>query len=241
VNSTVQGYGGFEGEPKKTTNRGSPPSTQGALASALGRGIPTIVHGRKRHFPRKLAALASLCAGLALGPTLAIATPPAAPTSGAPPQHPTTAPNTRIPPDPSPLSERGQWVFDLRWDKGDVYLLGVHRIDLAAAQTTPRAMGRFAIELFEGPTLIERARFDFPLLGAGDATDGGQGPPSFEKKLTTRIGVMFPATPKGTKLELWDRATDRRWPLPWPPVAGQVSSTDAGGAGDDGATKRDGG
>jgi hypothetical protein len=149
----------------------------------------------------------------------------------------------RIPPDPTPLSERGQWVFDLRWDKGDVYLLAVHRVELAAPQSTPRAMGRFALELYEGPTLIERARFDFPLLGAGtgDLADAGrQAPPSFEKKLTTRIGVMFPATSKGTRLELWDRATDHRWPLPWPPSASdepQVSSD----AGDHGAPKRDGG
>ena len=33
---------------------------------------------------------------------------------------------------------------------------------------TPRAMGRFALELFEGPALIERVRFDFPLLGPPD-------------------------------------------------------------------------
>ncbi len=150
------------------------------------------------------------------------------------------------------MSARGQWVFDLRWDKGDVYLLGVHRIDLAAPQLTPRAMGRFALELFEGPALIERVRFDFPMLGAGEAPDAGrQAPPSFEKKLSTRIGVMFPATTKGTKLELWDRATDRRWPLVWPPQATaaadppkattpQVSSPDAG-SGPPGAVRGDGG
>jgi hypothetical protein len=123
-----------------------------------------------------------------------------------------------IPPDPPPLFEKGQWVFDLRWDKGDVFLLGVHRVELAAPQSTPRAMGRFALELYEGPTLVERVRFDFPLLGAGAAVDAGRSaPPSFETKLVTRVGVMFPATNHGTKLQLWDRATDRRWPLAWPP------------------------
>jgi len=166
---------------------------------------------------------------------LALATPPlAAPAASAGPDR---GPNVRIPPDPSPMSERGQWVFDLRWDKGDVYLIGVHKVELASPQTTPRAMGRFAVELFEGPTLIERVRFDFPLLGAGEALDGGrQAPPSFEKKLTTRIGVMFPATIKGTRLELWDRATDRRWPLPWPPQeTAQPLPADAGEPNDAGA------
>jgi len=131
---------------------------------------------------------------------------------------------SRIPPDPPPFSERGQWIFDLRFDKGDIYLLGAHAIELAAPQATPRVMGRFAVELYEGPTLIERVRFDFPMLLAGDLPDAGRPrhdapyQPAFDKKLVTRIGVMFPATGRGTRLELWDRATDRRWPLPWPPT-----------------------
>ena len=155
----------------------------------------------------------------------------------------------KIPPDPAAMLERGQWIFDLRYDKGDVYLLGVHRFELPAAQHTPRAMGRFAVELFEGPTLIERVRFDFPMLGAGDTArgDAGKWTPSFEKKLVSRIGVMFPATSRGTRLELWDRATDTRWTLAWPPAdsrddAGADASAGAGaGAGADASARRDGG
>ncbi len=124
---------------------------------------------------------------------------------------------SRIPPDPPALASRKQWVFDLRWSKGDPYLIAVHPLDLGAPQSTPRAMGRFAIELFEGPTLIERVRFDFPMLGVPELDAGYESSPSFTRKLTTRIGVMFPAVDRGTRLELWDRATDRRWPLPWPP------------------------
>lgn len=125
---------------------------------------------------------------------------------------------TKTPADPPPMVERAQWIFDLRWDKGDLYLLGVHGLALPQPQATPRAMGRFALELFEGAALVERVRFDFPLLGAGEVLDAGRGaPPSFERKLVTRIGVMFPASKRGTRLELWDRATGRRWALPWPP------------------------
>src|SRR5206468_1644429 len=36
----------------------------------------------------------------------------------------------RTPPDPPPMNERMQWVFDLRWDRGEVYLLEVHKIDM---------------------------------------------------------------------------------------------------------------
>jgi hypothetical protein len=137
-----------------------------------------------------------------------------------------------IPPDPPPMKARNQWVFDLRWSKGEPYLLAIHPLDLGAPAETPRAMGRFAIELFEGPTLIERVRFDFPMLGgAPEPLEAGFGaPPSLERKLTSRIGVTFPAVNRGTRLELWDRATDRRWPLPWPPEESPATG-DAGAAG----------
>jgi hypothetical protein len=121
-----------------------------------------------------------------------------------------------IPPDPPPLSERWQWVFDLRYERGDVFLVAVHKIDEGSPRPTPRVMGRFALELYEGPTLIERVRFDFPMLG-GVESDAG---PRFEPNLKTRIGVLFPATKRGTRLELWDRARDVRFPLPWPPKEG---------------------
>jgi hypothetical protein len=123
-----------------------------------------------------------------------------------------------IAPDPPPLSERLQWLLDLRWDRGDVWLLGTRRADARAARETPRAMGRFALELYEGPALIERLRFDFPLLGGPDLEDGGDHASFPSQKLRTRIGVLFPATARGTRLELWDRGTGIRWSLPWPPL-----------------------
>jgi hypothetical protein len=173
---------------------------------------------------KSLALGAGLLAGacFALAP-LAVAADAPRKLNVAPPEDasPRVAPDiriTRTPPDPPPISERAQWIFDLRYDKGDVYLLGVHRIDLPAPQATPRAMGRFALELFEGPTLVERVRFDFPMLGAAEVLDAGlHTRPSFERKLVTRIGVMFPATTRGTRLELWDRSTQVRWSMPWPP------------------------
>jgi hypothetical protein len=127
-------------------------------------------------------------------------------------------------PDPPPIVDRAQWVFDLRWDRGDVWLLGVRAMDLPSPQATPRAMGRFALELFEGPALIERVRFDFPLLGVPEP-DGGV---SLAAKLRTRIGVVFPRSLRGARLELWDRATNRRWSLPWPPASPASPMSDAG-------------
>jgi hypothetical protein len=132
-------------------------------------------------------------------------------------------PLTRTPADPPPLVERSQWVFDLRWDRGDVWLLATRPLEMSAPRATPRVMGRFALELFEGLALIERVRFDFPLLGPSEP-DGGV---SITKKLRTRIGVIFPATSRGTRLELIDRATERRWSMPWP-AKDSLAGADAG-------------
>lgn len=102
--------------------------------------------------------------------------------------------------DPPPLTEKSQWVFDLRWDRGDVYLLGVNKIEMTQPMTTPRVMGRFALELTEHGRVIERARFDFPGMAVPDEDGGVQMLP----KIRTRIGVFFPATSRGDKLELVD-------------------------------------
>jgi hypothetical protein len=161
-------------------------------------------------------------------PRLAVSpTTPMAGDGGA--ENPDAGGRRSIPPDPAPLVSREQWVFDLRYDKGDIDLLAVHKMTLREPQATPRAMGRFAIELFEGPTLIERVRFDFPLLGDDEpARVGYKSPPSFRRKLVSRIGVMFPAVDRGTRLELWDRATDQHWPMHWPPSETREAPSDGG-------------
>ncbi len=133
---------------------------------------------------------------------------------------------SRGPPDPPPTRERAQWLVDLRWVRGDVYLVSMSPTDFSTPRETPRVMGRFALELYEGSTLIERVRFDFPMLGADEPEAGVP----MSRKLTTRIGVLFPAIRRGTQLELLDRATDTRWPLPWPPAASSPP-TDAGRGG----------
>ena len=187
---------------------------------------------------RLVVALASLVAGAGAALAVAAAGDASAlaadlPREGGVADAASRPPISRTPPDPQPMRERTQWVFDLRWAKGEAYLVGVHKLDNGTPQETPRAMGRFALELFEGPTLIERVRFDFPLLG-DEPRDGGTRPiPYFGKNLVTRIGVVFPATSRGTKLQLWDRGTDKRWELPWPPTeaaddAGAAVRTDGG-------------
>lgn len=142
----------------------------------------------------------------------------------------TDAPISAIAPNPPPLTERRQWLLDLRWDRGDVWLLGARRADMHVPRETPRTMGRFALELYEGPALVERVRFDFPLLGADFGELGGDDQrASLTLKLRTRVGVLFPATSRGTNLELRDRKTGVSWSLPWPPP--EAEAPDAGADG----------
>ena len=53
--------------------------------------------------------------------------------------------------------------------------------------------------------VIRLAGSSTALLAVPDA-DGGTGVPPLTQKLRTRVGVVFPATVRGTRLELWDRA-----------------------------------
>jgi hypothetical protein len=145
--------------------------------------------------------------------TLASAAPPlsAAPASGPPPGG--------YAPDPAPLVTRRQWVLDLGYREGDVTLRGARAISLPRATATPRAMGRFALELYVGAALLDRVRFDFPLLGAGEYSEARRrwdAPPSFERHLTSSAAVMIPQSDRTTRVLLVDRASGRTWTLPAP-------------------------
>jgi hypothetical protein len=201
-------------------------------------------------FPAALALLGTMCTST---PPVASPPPPASPTPAdtsswvlpavplarrtilllrPPPIGPDASGITATAADPTPLVERTQWIYDLRYDKGELYLAGVHTTQLPAPRETPRVMGRFALEIYAGPALLERVRFDFPGLGAYERPQEGKmplhEPVSFGSKLRTRVGVMLPATARGTRLELWDRATNRRWPLPWPATEMTTDPEDAG-------------
>ncbi len=182
--------------------------------------------------PTLPARLACACFGAALG--LSLCASPGAFADG-PSMGPDAGGSLRTPPDPPPLRERTQYLVDLRWVRGEVYLISMRPTTLAEPRESPRVMGRFALELYEGGTLVERVRFDFPLLGAVDAERGARLAP----KLSTRVGVMFPAIARGTHFELWDRATDTRWPIPWPAAVVELAPTSDAGA--DAARRADGG
>lgn len=123
------------------------------------------------------------------------------------------------PSDPVPLTTKNQWVLDLRWHQGALALRGARRLTLERPTPTARRMGRFAVELWVGRELVDRVRFDFPLLGADEFAGQKRpwnAPPSFERKLTTSAAVMIPHSERVTRIVVVDRATGETTELPSP-------------------------
>lgn len=136
---------------------------------------------------------------------------------------PTGVPPGGFPPDPSPLVMKRQWLFSLQFHHRDVQVTQVRAVELPRPTPTPRTMGRFALEQYVGSELVERVRFDFPLLAADEfASDPKRpfgAPPSFEHNLTSSTSVLVPRSERTVHAFIIDRSTGRRWPIPWPPVS----------------------
>jgi hypothetical protein len=139
------------------------------------------------------------------------------PPSAAPPP----APVVSSPPDPEPLRQAEQWEYEIAWDAGTVTVLSTVPRKFPNPVVTARRMGRFAVELWIGHELVERVRFDFPLLALDDANSGTSAraaPPSLERGARTRQRVLVPAAARARRALLVDRASDKVVELPWPPT-----------------------
>ncbi len=118
-------------------------------------------------------------------------------------------------PDPAPTSTDRWLKLALRFDKGKLELAHATAQPLRKSETTKRVMGRFAAELWIGCELIDRVRFDFPLLAADPAKTSAHDP-NFEAAGRFDTIIMIPDSDRATRLELIDRATDARKVLEWP-------------------------
>lgn len=124
--------------------------------------------------------------------------------------------------DPQPLAQEEQWQYELAFADGTVR---VERVSLRVFErpvVTARHVGRFAIELWIGRELIERVRFDFPLLGAEVPVGERRAvrePARFEPGLHALRTVLVPNSARAVRAQLVDRATGSATPLPWPPNA----------------------
>jgi len=126
-------------------------------------------------------------------------------------------------PDPPALSERAQWIYEVVYDRGNVRVGDPSFKCLDRAQATPRRMGRFAFELWLGHELIDRSRFDFPLL-ANEAPRSGsrqalREAPSFAPGARVTVTLSLPASQRATRARILDRATGDSVAVAWPPVA----------------------
>jgi hypothetical protein len=135
------------------------------------------------------------------------------PPGDAPPpasREPEPPPAVHQAPDPAPNRSAAQVDLMLRFEGGRLHLLGSQRVTLEIAEATPRRMGRFAAELWLGTELIERLRFDVPLLAA----DGGE---ALEAGLATDVTIRLPLLERANRLEIVDRKTEEKLTLEWPP------------------------
>jgi len=120
-------------------------------------------------------------------------------------------PHVHHAPDPAPVRSAEQVDLLLRFEGGKLKVLGSQRVHLPSAESTPRRMGRFAAELWLGTELLERLRFDVPLLGA----DGGD---AIESGLEADVTIRLPLLERANRLEIIDRKTEERLTLEWPPA-----------------------
>jgi hypothetical protein len=117
-------------------------------------------------------------------------------------------------PDPTPIQTKRWTTLSVRFEKGALDLLSAKSHQSRSLGASKRKMGRFAAELWIGCELIDRVRFDFPLLdtqATGKPESQGaalQGP--FEAT------VIVPESERATRLELVDRSRDLRRRFDWP-------------------------
>ncbi len=163
-----------------------------------------------------LSASALWLTGLGLvGSGAAVAQPggarSSAPSASARPLQETALPGPKpgFAPDPPTRASKKHWVFELSVKKGVLDIDKVTSRTLADALATPRKMGRFALELWVGKELLDRVRFDLPLLG--DIKPEGRGPlfrPVSFDKVTTKLTVQMADAPRAVWGMLLDRAAD---------------------------------
>lgn len=126
-------------------------------------------------------------------------------------------------PDPPALSDRRQYVYEVAYDRGTISVSSPAFECLDRPRVTARRIGRFAFELWLGRELIERVRFDFPLLASEEPRREGKQAiretPSFAAGARVSVTLSIPASERANRAQLLDRATGETIEVPWPPAA----------------------
>jgi|HubBroStandDraft_6_1064221.scaffolds.fasta_scaffold67395_2 hypothetical protein len=124
-------------------------------------------------------------------------------------------------PDPPLHAARKQWIFEVTAKGLRVSADRVKTVMLDQPAETPRVMGRFALELWVGRELLDRVRFNVPLMG-GEPSVGNRNRlprPRFDENVTAHISARMADNPRAAYLLLVDRDTGDSQKMEWPPDA----------------------
>jgi hypothetical protein len=128
---------------------------------------------------------------------------------------------TSDPPDPQPLRLADQYEYTLHYEDAKIRLAAVRHVRFAKPVVTARRVGRYAVELWIGHELVDRVRFDFPLLAASEPIPEKRHKIYETPQLTGgpyTVTVLVPAAPRARSARLVDRATRSQAELSWPPA-----------------------
>ncbi|MEO7331204.1 MAG: hypothetical protein ABI193_21695 [Minicystis sp.] len=153
---------------------------------------------------RRVAFAATLGAALGASTLAALADPP-----------------TRLTfaPDPPAHPARKQIVFDIAVRRGKASIEKTRSVMLPKPAETARTTGRFALELRIGNQLLDRLRFNVPMMGDEPPQRSKKRPfraPSLDD-VTTRVTAQIADHPRATYLLLIDRITGEEQRFDWPP------------------------
>jgi hypothetical protein len=124
-------------------------------------------------------------------------------------------------PDPPPIASRKHWIFQISSRDGKIQIEGVKPVTYDKPAETPRVIGRYALELYIGFELLDRVRFNVPLMG-GEGSEGNRNrlpKPRFEQNVTATLTARLADNPRAAYLLLVDRETGEKQKLVWPPEA----------------------
>lgn len=116
-------------------------------------------------------------------------------------------------PDPPPLRTDDYLYYTLVFDQGELRVEKVEPVHLQQPASSARRLGRFAFEFWVGKELLDRIRFDFPLLAA----ETGRGENEFERGLKAQTLVKVPRPERASSARVLDRKTRQIYPVEWPP------------------------
>lgn len=124
-------------------------------------------------------------------------------------------------PDPQPLLQRAWWSYPITYDRGTITAGVPQLVCLPRPQATARRIGRFAFELWLGRELVDRLRFDFPLLATEAPAPVSPRPihdtPRFAPGARVSVVLRVPASERATRASILDRATGEVLDVMWPP------------------------